>query len=91
MSQELYHWLALLFSGAVPIVGDDRSGTSELSINTPARNIPQTIIRKQDAVRAYGYHTDGIVVQSICGIVNLPAEDREGWDAAGATQQLRYR
>ena len=35
MSQELYHWIALLFSGAVPIVGDDRSGTSELSINTP--------------------------------------------------------
>ncbi len=25
------------------------------------------------------------------GTVNLSAKDREGWDAAGATRQLRHR
>ncbi len=44
-----------------------------------------------DATMRMGYRPRLLPTRNPEGTVNLSAEDRKGWDAAGATRQLRHR
>lgn len=61
---------------------------------------PSPLIKVQDGVTlasvSVGVHEDSQAslsgaVGSLDGTVNLSAEDRERWDAAGVTRQRRHR
>jgi Domain of unknown function (DUF4158) len=54
-----------------------------------ARRIARSAVRAYDEQFCARIH--GHLSLAVRGTVNLSAEDREGWDAAGATRQLRHR